>query len=145
MNIQNAAWADRKIMVVDDDPDQRQMIKTWLEVYFDLSVIVATGGVSALSVAREHQPDMILMDVMMPQLNGIEATRRLKSEEALRHIPVVLYSSSPRQANWIEEAMAAGSSHCVDKMMSMQEMKTLIESVLSERAAEGSDHAAGAG
>jgi CheY-like chemotaxis protein len=132
MDTQSTSQSKTKILVVDDDRDLGQMVKIWLEGYFELLVIVATSGAMALSVAREHRPDMILMDLMMPRVNGIEATRQIKADEALRHIPVVLYSNNPSNRGWMEDAMAAGCCRCMDKMMTMQEMKSLIGSILLE-------------
>jgi twitching motility two-component system response regulator PilH len=126
------------ILVVEDDESTALMTKMWLEVYLNLTVIVACDGRRALFLARQEMPDMILMDYMLPLLNGIEATRQLKSDEATRHIPVVLYSNRLHDAGWEQEAKAAGCVCCVDKLMSLDEVETLIESVLSERAAEGS-------
>ncbi len=80
-----------KILIVDDEPDSLNLLYTFLEN--DYKVIVAPNGLEALKLAAESTPDLILLDVMMPDMDGYEVCRQLKAEKATRSIPVIFVSS----------------------------------------------------
>jgi len=83
------------VLVVDDTPDMRELLSYTLEVE-GYNVLQACNGDEALEVAATHKPAVIVMDVQMPILDGIEATKRLKSERRLRDIPVIAYTAFSR-------------------------------------------------
>ena len=76
----------KRILVVEDQEDNRRIIRVLLR-HAGFDVIEVGDGEKALTAAAEHRPDVILMDVQLPLLDGYEATRRIKAEPALRHIP----------------------------------------------------------
>lgn len=80
-----------KILVVDDQPPNIRLVADIFRT--DCEVFVATGGVQALEICRQIEPDLILLDVMMPDLNGHEVCRRLKAQEATQAIPVIFLTS----------------------------------------------------
>ncbi len=81
-----------RILVVDDVPVNVKLLKVKLELeYFD--VLTATDGDAALAVARADRPDILLLDIMMPGLNGYEVCRQLKADPATQHIPVVMVTA----------------------------------------------------
>ena len=81
-----------RILVVDDVDVNVRLLEAKLTIeYYD--VLTCNDGLSALAIAAEHQPDLILLDVMMPGMDGFETCRRLKAEAATRHIPVVLVTA----------------------------------------------------
>jgi CheY-like chemotaxis protein len=77
-----------KILVVDDNDDIREMLAVLLGLQ-GYRVIVAADGIEAVDVAGSERPDLILMDVMMPRLNGLEAARRIHQQPALRRVPII--------------------------------------------------------
>ena len=77
-----------KVLVVDDYPDAREMYRAYLE-YSGFEVVEAGNGVEALQRAVETEPDIILMDLSLPVMDGWEATRRLKADQRTAGIPVV--------------------------------------------------------
>ncbi|MCS7157295.1 MAG: response regulator, partial [Blastocatellia bacterium] len=81
----------KRILIVDDSPIELKLTANLLS-QAGYEVLTATGGASALTLARENQPDLVLLDLNMPQMDGYETCRRLKEEEATRAIPVILYS-----------------------------------------------------
>jgi two-component system phosphate regulon response regulator PhoB len=81
----------RKILVVDDESDTRIFISTLLETG-GYKPIVAIDGMEGLKKAREIRPALIILDVMMPREDGVEMYRRLKADETLRTIPVIMLS-----------------------------------------------------
>jgi twitching motility two-component system response regulator PilH len=82
----------KKILVVDDSPTDRQyMLETLAKKGFQ--VVVAENGEDAIVMAKAELPDLILMDVVMPGLNGYQATRQITRDDATKHIPVIMCTS----------------------------------------------------
>jgi two-component system, cell cycle response regulator DivK len=80
------------VLVVDDVSDIRELLSYTLE-FEGYDVLQAADGTEALTLAASHEPAVIVMDMNMPVMDGVEATRRLKSESALKHIPVIAYTA----------------------------------------------------
>lgn len=83
----------KRILLVDDHEDSRIIYRTFLR-HAGFSTIECTDGATAIRCAREECPDLILMDLSLPVLDGWEATRILKSDERTRHIPVVALTAN---------------------------------------------------
>jgi len=103
----------KKILVVEDDTDNRRIVIKVLTVE-GYEVVEATDGIEALAQARAAQPDLILMDLALPNLDGWEATRRLKSDPATRAIPVVALTAIAMSGDE-ERARAAGCDDYIAK------------------------------
>ena len=81
-----------KIVVFDDELDMRVFISTLLETN-GYKPFVATHGLEGIQKAREVKPDLIILDVMMPKQGGIQMYREIKTDDALKHIPVIILSA----------------------------------------------------
>jgi|ERR1700687_5415529 len=103
----------KKILVVEDDTDNRCIVAKVLSVE-GYQVIEAIDGVEALAQARAEHPDLILMDLALPNMDGWEATRRLKSDPATRSIPVVALTAFAMRGDE-EQARAAGCDDYIPK------------------------------
>ena len=103
----------KKILVVEDDADNRRIICTVLlgEGY---DVVEAADGVEALAKARAECPDLVLMDLALPNMDGWEATRRLKSDPATRAVPIVALTAVAMRGDE-EQARAAGCDDYMSK------------------------------
>jgi len=110
------------ILVAEDTEDIRHLVKLMLEIK-GCQVLEAVHGKQAIELAPEHQPDLILMDLRMPVLDGFEATRRLRQIPETRKIPIVGLSAHCDDG-WHEAAIAAGCDDCI--------MKPIEERVLAE-------------
>jgi CheY-like chemotaxis protein len=86
-----ASMRDFKVLVVDDERDSRVLVAHYLEE-FGCQVVTAANGEEALAAAREHKPDLMTLDLIMPGLTGWEVLKRLKADPELRRIPVVIIS-----------------------------------------------------
>jgi CheY-like chemotaxis protein len=93
--------ANEKILLVDDNPTNLKVLTDALEPH-GYSILVAPGGEVALKTAGRAQPDLILLDVMMPGLDGIETCRRLKADEATRDIPVIFISARSEMQSLVD-------------------------------------------
>ncbi len=90
----------KKILVVDDSPTERHVLTEML-LKAGYTVIVADSGEQAIEVSKKEIPDLILMDVVMPGMNGYQATRTITREEATRHIPVIMCTSKGQETDRI--------------------------------------------
>jgi CheY-like chemotaxis protein len=81
----------KKVLVVDDDPDVRSFVVTVLEEN-QYTPLVACDGVEGLEVIRKENPDLVILDVLMPRGSGIRLYRQLKTDDALKDLPVVMFT-----------------------------------------------------
>ena len=95
-----------KILYVEDNDDNVYMLKNRLS-RAGFTVIVATDGAQGVAMATSEQPDLILMDITLPDINGEEATRRLKADPATKRIPVIALTANAMNGDR-ENAIAAG-------------------------------------
>jgi CheY-like chemotaxis protein len=83
----------RTVLVVDDDDSIREIAEIALQLVGGLQVQTASGGVEALELTRRHLPDVALMDVMMPDMDGLTTFRHMQADDDIRHIPVILVTA----------------------------------------------------
>ena len=95
-----------KILYIEDNDDNVYMLKNRL-TRAGFTVIVATDGTQGVAMTASEQPDIVLMDLTLPDMDGWEATRRIKAEAATRHIPVVALTANAMEGDR-EKALAAG-------------------------------------
>ncbi len=86
------------ILIADDSPSEIFVLQQILEQH-DHTVITAEDGEQAVEVTQDKQPDLVLMDVVMPKLNGFQATRRLSKNPDTAHIPVIIVSSKDQETD----------------------------------------------
>lgn len=87
-----------KILVVDDSPTERQSL-TEILTTSGFQVVTAQDGEQAISQAKAAMPDLVLMDVVMPGLNGFQATRAITKDDATKHIPVIICSTKDQETD----------------------------------------------
>jgi CheY-like chemotaxis protein len=119
-----------KILYVEDNEDNIYMLRRRLE-RAGFAVVVAYDGEQGVAVARAERPDLILMDLSLPVLDGWEATRRLKSSEETRAIPVIALSAHAMPGDR-EKALAAGCDDYDSKPISMPSLLAKIRALLPE-------------
>jgi len=90
----------KRILIIDDEDDIREVAALSLECAGDYEVTTATGGLSGLRTARDLRPDLILLDVMMPELDGASVYRLLAADEATRPIPVIFLTAKVQKADY---------------------------------------------
>ena len=119
------------ILVVDDNLQNLELLQAYLE---DLGceVISAVDGVKAMQAVAQHNPDLILLDIMMPKMSGFEVCRRLKEDEATCDIPVVMVTALNELGD-IERAVAAGTDDFLSKPINKLELLTRVKSLLRVR------------
>jgi len=120
--------AHKKILVADDEEDIKMVLQMYLE-NCGFEVVTAFDGLDAVSKIQETQPDLILMDIMMPVIDGIEVTRQIKSSEDTKGIPVVMLTAAA-QSTMVEKAMAAGASDYIAKPFEPETVLATIQKIL---------------
>jgi DNA-binding response OmpR family regulator len=115
------------ILVVDDEPDLVELIAYNLSQQGH-TVISAGNGVEAIELAKSRQPDLVVLDVMMPELNGIEVARRLRSQTETASLPIIMLTAKTDEVHEIE-GLDAGADDYVTKPFSMQVLVARIEAM----------------
>ena len=118
----------KRILVVDDQEDLRGVLRDLL-TGSGYTVIEAADGAAGVAKAKSDRPDLILMDIQMPVIDGYEATRLIKGDPALNPIPIVAVSSFAMKGDE-EKARAAGCDHYVTKPYSPMQLLRLIRGLL---------------
>jgi len=118
----------RSILVVDDEPTNRELMLEWLDT-LGFRVQEAEHGAAALRQAEAEVPDLILMDMAMPVMNGLEATRRARALPALQAVPIIIASASAGQDDQ-EQALAAGANAFITKPIHQQELTRQLGALL---------------
>src|ERR1041385_7333775 len=103
----------KRILVVEDQEDNRQIIRDMLSTT-DYQIAEAVNGEEALAAVAKERPDLILMDIQMPILDGYEATRRIKADPQLSSIPIIAVTSAALSGD-DQKARAAGCDDYVPK------------------------------
>jgi two-component system cell cycle response regulator DivK len=118
----------RRILVIEDQEDNRRILRDLLtSAGFEL--IEAVTGPEGVSKAQTHHPDLILMDIQLPQLDGYEATRRIKADPALRPIPIIAVTSFALSGDDVK-AYAAGCDGYVTKPYSPRQLLAKVREYL---------------
>jgi len=118
-----------KILLVEDFDDTRLMMKMWLEKR-GYRVIEAETGEKAITLAQREAPDLIIMDVMMPGMNGLDATQRIRQYQALRRTPIVAVSAYGAD-EYRRLAIQAGCNEYVSTPFEPNALAELIKSLLA--------------
>lgn len=117
----SATGAQVTILVVDDDQDNLLLVNYQLLQLLDCTVISAQDGQTALTLAQTYKPDVILLDIMLPEMDGFEVARRLKQNSQTQTIPIIAVTAMARSLDQ-ELAIASG---CDDYVCKPYEIETL--------------------
>lgn len=119
------------ILIADDDPDILALVSFRLE-RAGYEVVQARNGEEAVQVALARRPDLAVLDVMMPLIDGYEATRRLRQHEETSRMPIILLTARVQEED-IARGFDAGADDYVKKPFSPQELGSRVQAVLGRR------------
>jgi two-component system, cell cycle response regulator DivK len=125
----------RTILLVEDFDDTRLMMKMWL-VKNGYRVVEAETGEEAINMAQRELPDLIIMDVMMPGMNGLDATQRIRQYRALRRTPIVAVSAYGAD-EYRTIAIESGCNEYVSTPFEPSALAELIENLIAARESSG--------
>ncbi|SDQ81379.1 response regulator transcription factor [Flagellimonas zhangzhouensis] len=120
-----------KILIVDDEPN----IVMTLEYAFkkkDFGVFIARDGTEALDIAKKEKPDVILLDIMMPEMDGFETLKHVRSNNELSHTKVVFLSAKNKEKD-IEKGLKLGADAYMTKPFSIKKVIADVEQLITEK------------
>lgn len=118
------------VLLVEDNTEVRQYVKEYLEKYF--YIVEADNGVDALELALQKYPDLVLSDIMMPKMDGLELCKRIKEDIQLEHIPVVLMTAKS-MVEHIKEGFSVGADDYIVKPFNIEILVTRLQNMLLSR------------
>src|SRR5512137_2132198 len=119
------------VMIVDDNAQNVELLAAFLES-LPVKIVTAADGVEALEKVREHHPDLILLDIMMPRMSGFQVCKQLKSDPATRDIQILMVTALNELGD-IEQASECGTDDFVSKPVNKFELITRVKSLLKVR------------
>lgn len=118
-----------KIVIADDDVDIRELVVFKLR-HAGHEVIPAGDGAAALEACRTHTPDLVILDVMMPGINGLDVASQIRADAALARIPIILLTARAQDED-IQQGMDAGATDYIVKPFSPRELASRVNDVLA--------------
>ncbi len=117
-----------RVLIVDDSPTETFTLKTMLEAK-GFEVLEAENGADGVALAREELPDVVLMDIVMPGLNGFQATRQLTKDEKTAHIPVIIVTTKDQETDKVWGQRQGAKGYLV-KPVTEDQLAQTIQSVI---------------
>ena len=118
-----------KILVVDDEPDVLLIVKTGMQAE-GYDVVTASNGLDALAMVKEEKPDVVILDVMMPLMDGFEVLAKLKEDDATAAVPVIMLTGLSERSK-IQKALISGIHFYVVKPFEFEELIQKVRTVLN--------------
>src|SRR5580704_17938519 len=125
----------KKILVVDDSKTALMMEREILERRTTYQCVTASDGQEAVEKAQLERPDLVLMDVVMPRMNGFEACKRMRQQPGTRDIPIVLVTTRGDES-YMEAGFQSGCNDYITKPVDGAELVALLQSYLGEELSE---------
>lgn len=119
----------KKILIIDDEADFCKLVKRNLELIGDFEVVIAGDGKQGFNSAKKLKPDLILLDIMMPRMDGFKVLEKLKSDMNTLAIPVIMLTAKGDEASKVKAAQLYDEEYII-KPIEAPELKTKIEEVL---------------
>ena len=130
----------RKLLYIEDNEDNLYMLQLWFDVLGEYEILSATDGAAGIAMAAAERPDLILMDLNLPEIDGWEAARRLKADPATRDIPIIALSAHA-MAGDREKALATGCDDFDTKPVEFDRLLAKVEQALAAKDGESGSQA----
>lgn len=131
----------KRVLVIEDNALNMKLVDALLRISHH-EVLKAADAEVGLQMARREQPDLILMDIQLPGMDGLTATRMIRDDEELKHIPVIALTSYAMQGDE-EKAIAAGCTGYIRKPIDTRKFMDSVEGFLNLEAVQCSTHSVG--
>lgn len=118
------------ILVTDDEPINLMILEEVLEDFYEVGT--ATDGLACLNSVEERRPDLILMDVHMPVMSGIEATNKIKALEGCQNIPIIMVSALASERE-VEQGLSTGVNGYITKPFKEEELLEMVDDLFNGR------------
>lgn len=120
----------KKILIIDDEPQILLICGTRLKAN-GYQVVTAISGEQGLEKAREEKPDLVLLDHLMPEMDGMEVLERMKQDPETRGIPVVIFTANVKEVK-VGDAQMRGAEDCFFKPFTSQELLSKVKEILDK-------------
>jgi two-component system cell cycle response regulator DivK len=127
---ENRSIMDKTVLIVEDNELNMKLFHDLLEAH-DIGTVQTNDGRNVLELAREHKPDLILMDIQLPEVSGLEVTKWLKDDEELKHIPVIAITAFAMKGDE-QKIREGGCEDYISKPISVANFMSVVQSYLSE-------------
>jgi len=124
-----------KVLIVDDDPGIRMLLSKFLQRE-GIETVLAQNGLEGVEFAKKHQPDLIIMDVVMPQMDGLTAARLIKFYKPLSDVPILFLTAKDADKE-IELAQAVRAEVYITKPFDVRQVIDVVRETLSGKKTEG--------
>ena len=121
-----------RVLIVDDSPTETFTLKSMLEAK-GFEVLTAENGADGVALAREELPDVVLMDIVMPGLNGFQATRQLTKDEKTAHIPVIIVTTKDQETDKVWGQRQGARGYLVKPVTEDQLAETITTVIAGEQ------------
>jgi CheY-like chemotaxis protein len=121
----------KKVLLVDDSTTTLMMEEMILKQRTAYETVTAKDGLDAIARAVEETPDLVLMDVVMPRMNGFEACKRMRLENSLKNTPIILVTTRGEE-EYVEAGFQSGCNDYITKPINSRELVTLLHNYLGE-------------
>jgi two-component system cell cycle response regulator DivK len=129
--IQTSEKAEKTVLIVEDNELNMKLFHDLLEAH-GIRTLETRDGTKVLEIAREKKPDLILMDIQLPEVSGLEVTKWLKEDEGLRHIPVIAVTAFAMKGDE-QKIREGGCEDYISKPISVSRFLEVIESYLNKK------------
>jgi len=116
-------------IIIDDEPETAEMIAEMIRLT-GYEAILSHGGTPAITLIAKEKPDFVILDMMMPELSGLDLLHHLRRDPRLEHIPVIVVSARSRPED-IQEGMQAGAMAYLTKPVAFKDLKAAVENILA--------------
>lgn len=128
------------ILVIDDDDLVSRTLQRALKIY-EYQVMTANSGIEGLQLARRHRPDLFILDIMMPGVDGYQVCRQIRGDPLLQDLPVLFLTAKAKDEDKIEGFRAGGDDYLI-KPFNMQELELRVKAILRRSQPEKADDTA---
>ena len=128
----HARGGDAKVLIVDDNQQNLELLEVYLEDLPGVTVRTAADGIEAMEAVAQEQPDLILLDIMMPRMSGFEVCKQIKSNPRTRDILIVMVTALNETGD-IERATECGADDYLSKPIDRKALVNLVQTLLGGR------------
>ncbi len=121
----------KRVLIIEDEPDIRLILSKCLEHTGSFDPIVACDGAQGIDIAKEQKPDVILIDALLPKMNGYAACQRIKKDSSTKHIPVI-FLTAKTDRNEIDRAIKSGACGVIAKPFDPLQLAAQIENLIGK-------------
>lgn len=118
------------VLYIEDNPDNLLLVQRALEAR-GYKVVWAANGLTGIEMAQLHKPDLILLDINLPDIDGYEVARRMRSDDQLRYIPIIAITANALKGD-ADKALAAGCDVYISKPVNIRELWARVMGILPE-------------